>query len=350
MMEITAVPQTDKSAEKSARKQIDGLSKPIGSLGRLEEYAVKLAGIRGRVGGSLGKKAVLVFAADNGVHAAGITPVPKSVTAAQAAAIANGLAGVSVLARQAGAEVLVYNVGIEGDVADAGIIGKVIIRGTNDISKGPAMTRKECKDAMRVGADAVLAHEQYGAIGMGEMGICNTTTTAAVACALLGISPEEMTGRGAGITEEQFQKKIDAIKSALKVNKPDQDNVIDVLSKVGGLDIAAMAGAFYMCAQRRIPAVVDGFISACAALCAVRLSPGVQNYLFLSHKSDEQGFAHIENALQMQAPLDLHMRLGEGSGCPLMFYLLEAALRITDEMGTFADSKVDGEKLVDLRT
>ncbi|MGI6153151.1 MAG: nicotinate-nucleotide--dimethylbenzimidazole phosphoribosyltransferase [Christensenellaceae bacterium] len=347
-MRFLDIPPLDEKAATAARKKIDGLSKPMGSLGRLEEYAVRLAAIRGHAGGLLGKKAVLVFAADNGVHEEGITPVPQAVTASQAKAIANGLAGVSVLAKQAGADVFVFDVGMARAAEESAIIDCAVMRGTNNMAHGPAMTREQCEAAVRVGFDAVKERGEYGALGIGEMGICNTTTAAAVACALLGAGPEEMTGLGAGITDAQYRKKVDTVKKALDVNRPDGRDAIDVLAKVGGLDIAAMAGAFCACACYSIPAVADGFISICAALAAVRMDERVGQVLFLSHKSAEKGYAAIARALGLHAPMDMGMRLGEGSGCPLMFYLLEAALCITDGMGTLeAAAGIGKENLVD---
>jgi nicotinate-nucleotide--dimethylbenzimidazole phosphoribosyltransferase len=336
-------------AMEAAQRRLDSLTKPLGSLGRLEEYAVRLAGVYGYVGGTLAKKAILVFAADNGVYAQGITPVPKEVTAIQTENIARGIAGVAVLARQAGADVVVYNVGVELPVRVENIVDRVVMRSTQDMTQGPAMNREQCEQAMRVGWDAVTEHAGCDVIGLGEMGICNTTTTAAVACVLLGRPPEEMVGRGAGITKEQFMRKTDAVRCAVKKNHPNKEDVIDVMAKVGGLDIAAMTGAYLACAQMRIPVVIDGYISACAALCAARIAPGVREYMFASHKSFEPGYQYIIQALHMRSAFDLEMRLGEGSGCPLMFYVLEAALRVIDDMGTFEEGNVDPDGFVDLR-
>jgi len=348
-MKIPGIPPLDREAMRRAQEKIDQQSKPLGSLGRLEEYAVRLAGIRRAVGGSLNPKTVLVFAADNGVYAQEITSVPKVVTAVQAAAIADGLAGVSVLARQAGAQVCVYNVGVEVEVPSLKVKNRIVMQGTEDITQGPAMTAEQCLAAMKAGAAAVEEHRESGVIGIGEMGICNTTTAAAVACALLGLPAQDMTGRGAGITDAQMEKKIAAVQRALEVNRPDPSDVAGVIAGVGGLDIAAMTGAFLACGKRRIPAVIDGFISASAALCAVRLAPDVAPYLFASHQSSEPGYKLVMEALGMKPAFDLSMRLGEGSGCPLLFYLLDAAQKLVDEMGSFEDTSVDASEFVDLR-
>ncbi len=345
----TEITPLSKQAMMDAKIRLDSLTKPLGSLGRLEEYAIQLAGIRNRVGGTLSKKAVLVFAADNGIHAQGITPVPKAVTAIQTDNIADGIAGVSVLARQAGADVCVYNVGAELPVRSSAVADRLVMRGTEDMTQGPAMSKAQCNQAMQAGWDAVVEHADFDVIGLGEMGVCNTSTTAAIACVLLEKTPEEMTGRGAGITEEQFNQKVDAIRRAIEANRPDKSDVEEVIAKVGGLDIAAMTGAYLACAHLRIPVVIDGYISICAALCAARIAPAVKGYMFASHRSFEPGYQAIIRELGMRSALELDMRLGEGSGCPLMFYILEASLRVIEDMGTFEEGNVDAEGFVDLR-
>lgn len=349
MIDYTDVSPLSEDAMVNARARVDSLSKPLGSLGQLEEYAVKLAGIRGFMGGTLAKRAVLVFAADNGIYKQGITPVPQEVTPMQTINIANGIAGVNALAAQAGAEVVVYNVGVARELKRKNIVDVLVMHGTNDMTTGPAMTREQCEQAMKAGYEAATAHADYDVLGLGEMGICNTSTTAAVASVLLGKSVLDMTGRGAGITDEQYQKKVSVIQHAIEQNRPDAADPVDVIAKVGGLDIAAMAGAYLACAHNRVPVVIDGFISACAALCAMRICPGSVSYMFASHKSYEQGYSAIANALGLSPALTLEMRLGEGSGCPLMFYILEASLRMLEDMGTFADGSIDPSEFVDLR-
>ena len=348
-MDYQEILPLDETAMIEARERVDSLSKPLGSLGQLEEYAVKLAGIRGYMGGTLAKRAVLVFAADNGIYEQGITPVPQAVTPMQTINIANGIAGVNALAAQAGAEVFVYNVGIAENISRKNITDVRVMNGTNDMTRGPAMTRGQCECAMKAGYDAAAAHADCDVLGLGEMGICNTSTTAAVAAVLLGKSVEDLTGRGAGITDEQYEKKVAAVKRAIEVNHPDPNDPVDVVAKVGGLDIAAMAGAYLACAHDRVPVVIDGFISACAALVAQRIAPMSADYMFASHKSYEQGYSAISEALGLCPALTLEMRLGEGSGCPLMFYILEASLRVLEDMGTFAEGSIDPSEFVDLR-
>lgn len=329
----------------AAAKKINTLSKPLGSLGRLEEYAIKLAGIRGYTGGKFDSKKIAVFAADNGVYAQNITPVPQEVTLIQAGNIAGGLAGVNVFARLAGAQVELYNVGMDGSFTGGIFLGTPVMPGTRDISIEPAMEPDELAGAMEIGASSV---DGTDLLGVGEMGICNTTTASAVTACLLGASPDITTGRGAGITDEQLKRKTDVIKQAIEINSPDPDNAMDVIQKVGGLDIAAMTGAYLECEKKRVPVVIDGFISAAAALCAYRLSPGVKDFMFASHISTEPGFKLIMQELGLIPPINLNMRLGEGSGCPFMFFILEAALRFTDEMATFDESRINASGFVDI--
>ncbi len=348
-IDYTKITPLNDQAMRDARSRVDSLSKPLGSLGKLEDYAVQLAGIRGVLGGSLAKRAVFVFAADNGIYEEGITPVPQEVTPMQTLNIANGIAGVSVLAAQAGADVLIYNVGIAAHIQHKNITDCVVMYGTNNMVKEPAMTRSQCEKAIKAGYDAIAAHTDYDIIGLGEMGICNTSSTAAVASVLLKKPVEEMTGMGAGISTEQYQKKISAINQAIERNNPDPTDPVDVIAKVGGLDIAAMTGAYLACAHYKIPVVIDGFISACAALCAKKIAPLSVSYMFASHKSYEQGYQLIANALGLSPALSLNMRLGEGSGCPLMFSILDSSLHVLEDMGTFEEGSIDSSKFIDLR-
>ena len=349
MEKYKAIKPLDHSAMEEAQRYIDGLAKPIGSLGELEKYAVRLAGIRGYMGCPFRKGGVLVFAADNGVHEESITPVPQAVTAMQSIGIARGVSGVGVFAKQAGSDVFVYNVGIAQPVEHERITDVNIMRGTNNMVKGPAMSREQCLQAFETGFQAAVDHAECDILGIGEMGICNTTTSSAVLSVLTGLSAEEVTGKGAGIDEEMFARKISCIKKAIAVNQPDQTDVFDVLSKVGGLDLAAMTGAFLGAAYCATPVVIDGFISVVAALCAVRLNPIVADYMFASHASYEIGYAHAIREIGLQPPLHLNMRLGEGSGCPLMFYLLNASLRMTDEMEKLDSVGLNDDTLVDIR-
>ncbi len=350
MKRIFDIKETSEAAADKARQRVRNLVKPIGSLGLLEEYAVKLAGVFGRTNFPPMKKAVAVFAADNGVWDEGYTPVPQSVTAMQAVNMTKGITGVGALSACAGADVFVYDMGIRHFKGAKGIEDRRVGNGTNNIAQGPAMDITQAMQAIAHGIDAAeaLADKGYRLLGCGEMGICNTTTSAAVLCALTGADPEDVVGRGAGLTDEQLQTKLDVVRRALSVNQIDSDNVLGVLSAVGGFDIAAMAGFYLGCAYRQIPAVIDGFISAVAALAASRLNPVTAQYMFASHQSAESGFATVMDALQMEAPLKLNLRLGEGSGCPLMMQILDASAAMLQNMATFEEARIDASKLVDI--
>ena len=351
MKRVFNIRRVSEAAQTEARGHVDRLVKPIGSLGALEDYAVRLSGIFGTLRWPALKKAVAVFAADNGVWEAGITTVPQSVTAMQAVNMTKGITGVNVLAAAAGADVRVYDVGIKGFGGHKGIINIRVGDGTNNIALGPAMDFTQAAAAIAHGIDAAeaLHADGYRVVGCGEMGICNTTTSAAVVCALTGVDVQSVVGRGAGITDEQLEKKRDVVRRALEVNAPDSDDVMAVLSMLGGFDIAAMAGLYLGAAYKRMPVVIDGFISAAAALVAARLNPIAADYMFASHRSPEPGFAAAMDALGLYAPMSLGMRLGEGSGCPLMFHLLDAAAAMMRDMGTFDAASIDASNLVDIR-
>lgn len=345
------IPPIDEKARQLARERQDSLVKPIGSLGVMEELSIQLAGITGKVVPDISRKCVVVMAADNGIWEEGISPVPQSVTALLADNMQRGLTGVAVLCRQAQADVLVVDVGIKEPYSMPGIFPYNIRKGTANIAKGPAMTREEALQAINVGLKMAEHCQQkgYAVVGVGEIGICNTSTSAAVLCALTGADPELVTGMGVGLTPEVYARKKACVSAALAVNQPDSGDVVDVLAKVGGLDIAAMCGLFLGCAERGLPVVVDGFISIVAALCAHRLDGRVRDYLFPSHASQEAGYTIAAKALQLEPIFQLNMRMGEGSGCPLTFQLLDDACAIMRDMGTFAQGNIDDSTLVDIR-
>ncbi len=342
-------PDAEAAAQAEARQQ--KLAKPLGSLGRLEELSVRLAGISGKVRGQYKNKMLLVFCADNGVVEEGISVSPQEVTRIQACNLAAGKTGAGVLAREAGCGVRVYDVGINGTAADGRVIDRKIRRGTANLLKGPAMPREEAVRALMIGAHAVREAAADGAqiIGIGELGIGNTTTSSAVLSALTGVQPEEVTGRGGGLTDQALIRKTEVIREALALNRPDREDPIDVLSKVGGYDIAAMAGAFIGCAAHRVPAVIDGFISVVAALCAVRLCPRVRPFLIASHQSCEKGYRIAAGELELSPLFDLQMRLGEGSGCPIAMKIIDSACAVMDQMATFEEAEIDDSYLDELR-
>lgn len=338
----------DRGAMTAAEEYQARLAKPPGSLGRLEEISIQLAGITGRVHNALNKKQLLVFAADNGVVAEGVSSAPQSVTKQQTINLMRGKTGAAVLAKHFGCGLTVCDVGVNADIYESTVLNRKIAYGTQNICTGPAMTREQTLQAILTGAE-IARTVDADVIGVGEMGIGNTTTSSAVLAVLLGADVEAVTGRGGGITEESFRKKKAVIRTAIEVNRPDRDDVVGVLSKVGGFDLAAMCGAFLGAAAARRPAVIDGLISAAAALCAVRLCPNVRGYLVPSHASFEIGYRLAMEAMDLRPLFDLGMRLGEGSGCPLAFQVLDAACAVTNDMATFDEAGINDDYLDEIR-
>ena len=341
----------DNAAMEKARQRQAELAKPPGSLGKLEDYSIRLAGITGNVKNEIEKCRVIVLAADNGVTAEGVSSAPTSVTLSQVINMTRHITGMSSLAYYFGNEVVVADLGIDTDRKIPGVLDRKIRRSTGNIAKERAMTRQQVLDAISVGLDlaADAAKDGVNAVGVGEMGIGNTTTSSAVLSALTGATPEAVTGRGGGLTDQAFAVKKQVITKALALHHPDREDVVDVLSAVGGLDLAAMTGVFLGCALQRIPAVVDGFISIVAALCACRLNPNVKDYLFLSHASYEIGYRLAAEELGLEPCLLLDMRLGEGSGCPIAFQILKAACAVMNGMGTFAEAAIQDDYLEPIR-
>lgn len=345
---LSRIPQPDAVAMDKARQRQAQLAKPPGSLGRLEELSIQLAGITGQVHNTIERKHLLVFAADNGVVAQGVSSAPQSVTLQQTVNLTRAKTGASVLAKHFGCGITVCDVGVNADIRDSAVLNRKIAYGTADITNGPAMTREQALQAILTGYE-LADQTEADVLGVGEMGIGNTTTSSAILSVLLGVDVETVTGRGGGLTEESFQKKKAVIRQAIAINQPDATDVVDVLSKVGGFDIAAMCGAFLGAAASRRPVVVDGFISAVAALCAVRLCPRVRGYLVPSHASFEIGYRLAMDAIGLKPMLLLGMRLGEGSGCPLAFTVLEAACAIINDMATFDQAGIDDGYLEEIR-
>ena len=341
----------DNAAMEKARQRQAELAKPPGSLGKLEDYSIRLAGITGNVKNEIEKCRVIVLAADNGVTAEGVSSAPTSVTLSQVINMTRHITGMSSLAYYFGNEVVVADLGIDTDRKIPGVLDRKIRRSTGNIAKERAITRQQVLDAIAVGLDlaADAAKDGVNAVGVGEMGIGNTTTSSAVLSALTGATPEAVTGRGGGLTDQAFAVKKQVITKALVLHHPDQEDVVDVLSAVGGLDLAAMTGVFLGCALQHIPAVVDGFISIVAALCACRLNPNVKDYLFLSHASYEIGYRLAAEELGLEPCLLLDMRLGEGSGCPIAFQILKAACAVMNGMGTFAEAAIQDDYLDPIR-
>lgn len=345
---IAAVRPPDQSAMDAARARQARLAKPPGSLGRLEDLSVQLAGITGRLYNRVDKKHLLVFASDNGVVAEGVSSAPQSVTLQQTINLTRARTGAAVLARHFGCGITVCDVGVNADIGDSAVVGRKIAYGTQNIARGPAMSRGQALAAIETGF-SLAAETDADVLGVGEMGIGNTTTSSAVLAVLLPADAEDVTGRGGGITDEGFAKKKAVIRSAIALNRPDRSDPVDVLSKVGGFDLAAMCGAFLGAAAARRPVVIDGFISAVAALCACRLAPLTRAYLVPSHASYEIGYRLAMQAMDLQPLLLLGMRLGEGSGCPLAFQVLEAACAVMNDMATFEQAGIDDGYLDEIR-
>ncbi len=322
-----------------AQERLNNLLKPPGSLGKLESIAKQLSGITGEIFNRVHKKAIIAMCADNGVVEENISSFPKDVSYLVAQTMATGISGVAVLARHAGSELVVVDMGLDKDIAIAGIINKKIRYGTSNIAKGPAMTADEAVQAIETGIEITEKAIDSGVnlLGTGEVGIGNTTTSSAVLHAFTGENPDKLTGRGAGLDDEGLERKKEIVKTAVKINKPDPDNAIDVLSKVGGFDIAGLTGCFLAAAARRVPIVIDGFISGAAAVAAVKINPKAKFFMMGSHVSEEPGAKIIMKILGIEPMLKMNMRLGEGTGCALAFNIVEAATEMMNRMGTFAD-------------
>lgn len=348
---LKAITLPDEKAKKMASERLDSLAKPIGSLGVLEEIVIKMAGITGKPHNSIEKRNIVIMCADNGVVEEGVSAPPQIFTKILTENLTRGLTGVSVLSKLANSDVTIVDIGVNGEIDNPKILNRKVNYGTKNMTKGPSMTREEAIKAIEVGIEVAdkLYSEGYNILGTGEMGIGNTTTSGAVLSVFSGLDPKITCGKGAGLTEEQYENKINCVKKAIEVNKPNSEDPIDVISKVGGFDIAGMCGCFLSAAKNRKPIVIDGFISSAAALCAVRLNPLVKEYVFPSHLSKEPGALYMAKEIGVKPMLDLEMRLGEGSGCPLAFQVIDSALYVMDHMATFDEATLDGDTLIDIR-
>ena len=335
---LDAIRPVDRTVMAAAQREIDYCLKPPGSLGKLESMARQIAGITGQVHNAIRKKAIVVMMADNGVYTEGVAMYPQDITRIGAEFVTTGRMGVNFLARQAGADIIAVDIGIQVDVDLPGVINRKVRYGTANFLKEPAMTREEAIQAIeaviKVTNDAI--DRGYDLIGTGEIGIGNTTASSAVLFAFTGAPIDRVVGRGAGLTDEAFARKKAVVEEAVRLHQPDPDDPLDVLAKVGGLDIAGMVGTYLACAARRVPVVTDGLISNVAALAAMRCKPEAVQYMIPSHISFEPGAKLLKEITGLEPMLDMDMRLGEGTGCALVFTIIEAALRMIEEMGTFA--------------
>ncbi|MCG7212804.1 nicotinate-nucleotide--dimethylbenzimidazole phosphoribosyltransferase [Paenibacillus mucilaginosus] len=339
---LAGIGPLDERATAEAARRLDELTKPPGSLGRLEAVAQQVAGIRGEALPELGRKAVVVMAADHGVCAEGVSAFPAEVTPQMVLNFLDGGAAVNVLSRQTGAEVVCVDIGVNAMLSHPLLRSHKVRWGTANMAEGPAMTREEAVEAIRTGIEIArgLADEGFGLLATGEMGIGNTTASSALLSVLTGEEPAAVTGRGTGIDDARLRHKQEVIRRAIAVNRPDPNDPLDVLAKVGGLEIAGLAGVILGAASRRIPVVIDGFISSAAALIAARLAPLSRDFMIASHLSEERGHARLLQELGLAPMLQLDMRLGEGTGAVLAFPLVEASLKLMREMATFGSAGV----------
>lgn len=362
---IGEIGEPDYAAMEAARERQSYLAKPPGSLGRLEDISVKLAGITGKVkDNDVTRQCVAVMSADNGVVAEGVASAPQSVTLSQTINFTRRYTGVSSMAKYFGIDLLVTDVGVAMEIPEAlytdsmltedgkipvKIVNRRIANGTRNLAKEAAMTREEAVQAMLIGFEAAEAAKKAGIqlLGVGEMGIGNTTTSSALLSALTGLSAKDVVGRGGGLTDDGLAKKLKIVDDA--VNSWCMGDPVEKLCKVGGFDICAMVGVFLGAAVQRIPVVIDGFISVVAACYAKELNPRVTEFMFASHRSYEIGYQIAIDRLGLTPMFDLGMRLGEGSGCPIAFKIIEAAVASMNLMKTLEEASVDGEYLEEIR-
>jgi nicotinate-nucleotide--dimethylbenzimidazole phosphoribosyltransferase len=330
-----------------AQEHMDSLTKPQGSLGRLEEWGTRYAAINNFSSPATIKKCIYLFAGDHGVVTEKVSAYPQEVTAQMVKNFLSGGAAINVLARHMNTEVKVIDIGVNHDFEnEQGLLHKKIAMGTNNMALGPCMTRMQAEDAIEVGlkmADSAKDND-IDIIGTGDMGIGNTTPSSAIISVLGGFHPKDTTGKGTGIDESTWQHKVSVIEKAIALNRPSQESPIDVLAKVGGFEIAGIAGLILGAASNSTPIVIDGVISIAGAVIAQKLNENVRDYLFAAHKSSEPGCAKGFQILQQEPLLDLDMRLGEGTGAVIAMNLLEGANKIYSEMATFDSAKVSSKK------
>ncbi len=344
---IALIGPPDEVAARAVRERLDSLTKPQGSLGLLEELLVGLAAAQGSAPPRMERKVILTFAADHGVAGEGVSAYPKEVTAQMVYNFLKGGACINVLARAAGAEIKVIDMGVERDLSgEASLEHLAIGPGTKNMTLGPAMSREEAERALSAGIELAqgCAGEGFHVIGVGDMGIANTTSASAITAALTGRPAGEVVGAGTGVRGEALAKKVATVERALRVNRPDGRDGLDVLSKVGGFEIGGIAGAILGAAAHRVPVLLDGFVTGAAALIALSLAPHAMPYVFPSHLSAEPGHGAQLQGFSHKAPLNMGMRLGEGTGAALFMQLLEAGVKVLNEMATFGDAGVS-EKL-----
>ncbi|MDY6935920.1 MAG: nicotinate-nucleotide--dimethylbenzimidazole phosphoribosyltransferase [Spirochaetota bacterium] len=331
-----------------AQSKLDNLTKPQGSLGRLEEFAKKIVCITGTLSPTIPNKVIFTIAGDHGVAEEGVSLFPKEVTEQMVYNFLQGGAGVNVISKHIGARVVVVDMGVASDLREEpGLVVKKIGYGTDNMTKGPAMKRDDAIKSIEGGInliEAELKKNKVDIIGIGDMGIANTTSSSAICSCITGADVVDVTGRGTGIDDEHLEIKIDVIKRSIEINNPDPKDPIDVLSKVGGYEIGGLAGIILGAVAHNIPVVLDGFITTCAALIATTISPISKEYIFGSHNSVEIGHSVALNWMGIEPMFNLKMRLGEGTGACLAISFIETGVKILNEMTTFEDAGVSKEK------
>lgn len=340
---VAKIASPDRKLLEEAQARLDNLTKPLGSLGRLEELAKQIVGITGKNSPELKNKAIFTLASDHGVTEEGVSAYPKEVTAQMVYNFLRGGAGINVLARHAGIKVIVVDIGVAEDLKPhPDLAVRKVNYGTKNMAKGPAMTREEAIKAVETGIEIFNEELKNGIdiIGTGEMGIGNTTSASAITACFTDKPVAEITGRGTGLDDKGLRNKIDIIKRSLSLNKPDPADPIDVLSKVGGFEIAGLAGIILAAASHKTPVVIDGFISGAAALVAFKMEPKVKDYMIAAHRSQERGHKIILEHIGLKPLLDLDLRLGEGTGSALGIGLVEASVKILTQMATFKSANV----------
>jgi len=348
---IEGIKGLDETVMQKARKRMDSLAKPFGSLGKLEDIAVQLSGITGKVHNEINKKCTIVMSSDHGICEEGVSCAPQEITAIQTINMLKGVTGICAVSRANRADIRVVDIGIKSDLKHPELINRKIKYGTNNFAKEPAMTKEEVVKGLETGINMVkeLVEQGYTLFGTGEMGIGNTSCSSAVFMAFTGLSAKDAVGKGGGITEEAFENKKRVIEEAVKYHSPNVNDPLDVLSKVGGLDLVGMAGCFLGAAYMRVPIVIDGFISAAAAFAAYKINPLVKYFMIPSHCSKEPGYVHVMNEMGLEPMLYLDMRLGEGTGCPIAFGIIESSLSVMNTMATFEEATIINDYLVDIR-
>jgi len=343
---VKEIVELDGDSMSKAQVRLDSLTKPQGSLGRLEELAKQISGITGSLNPDMSNKLIIVMAADHGVVDEGVSAYPKEVTLQMVYNFVNGGAGINVLSNHVGADVVVVDAGVAADLtalsSNPSFINKKIAFGTANMAKGPAMSVEQARQALEIGIDVAqqMIEKGYGIIGTGDMGIGNTTASSAIASCMCGVDAELVTGYGTGIDQEGFNRKVDVIRRVIEVNRPNSRDGFDVLAKIGGFEIGGIAGVILGCAARRVPVVVDGFISGAGALIAESIAPKCRDYMIASHCSVEKGHKIMLEKLGMKPLFNFDMRLGEGTGAALGISIAQASMKILNEMATFGEAGV----------